>query len=735
MTDMNVNLVIRGDAKGGRRAAQEAQTGMRGMGKTARATGEQVKRAATEQSKAIRTSITQSTASMEVLKKVGRSAGEAIKHGMAEGVRQQNAVGAAADRLGERIKRMLRSVADRGGVFRIMGRTAISEIGRIKSALGSMQGRLASLGMGLVVGHEIAASAKLDRTLLRTRQTAGDSMTAADQESLRRQFWDMARRNGNPLDSLTGGFDQLIASGLSYQASSETIGAIDTGTTITGADSSVLARGLLTGANAYQFDLSKPGQALEILEKMIVAGRAGNAELENLADIFARVGPAAQRGGMGFDQSLAMVETLSKLEAQPERLATLAESTTRLFTNRNYMVGAAKATGVRFFDKDGTRRDMLDVLGEMKTKYEALTTDRQRMEFISRAFGKADLDTQKGVQFLLTGGALDDFRSIQQSIGNAGGVAASDLAENRQSATAVAGRVRNTLRETMDRMAQPINKAMAGAGDYLLDDLNLSGGQLIGLAAGTGIAAHYTQRAGGAALGKLGSLVNGGLDTVKNIAVGRTLQDATGVMPVYVTNWSGAPQGAGGAPLPAAAGGKGKPIMAGVRTWLQGFALRVSAPAALAALPLSRYAGTLRNGMNDPTLQADVASRSRRPLRRVLGRANRGNQAMLDRLGVTPEQYQQALSQVPGGLSLSQREAAMRDALTRVKTAAPALPDGAHAAQAAAQSQRAAQLLDDAGRRLERVLDKPIEVKVTSDTPWLHAEIGRAAERDVRRGP
>lgn len=733
MTDMKVNLVIRGDGKGGRRAAQEVQAGLRDMGKTAQTTGDRIKRSAGEQAKSIRSSITQSAASMQALKKAGTAAGDAIKRGMAEGVREQRRVGDEADRLGERLKRALRRVGDQGGLFRIMGRTAVSEINRIKSALGSMQGKLAGLGVGFAVGREVGASAQLDRTLLRTRQTAG--MTRAQQDELRQEFWTMGRKNGNPLESLSGGFDKLVASGLSYAASKEAIGAIDVGTTITGADSSVLAQGLLTGANAYGFDLAQAGQALTMLEKMIVAGRAGNAELENLADIFARVGPAAQRGGMGFDQSLAMVETLSKLEAAPERLATLAESTTRLFTNRNYMVEAAKSTGVRFFDKDGSRRDMLDVLSEMKSKYDRLSTDKQRMDFVSKAFGKADQDTQKGVQFLLSGNNLGSFRDIQTQIGNASGVVASDLQENRDSPTAVAGRVRNNLRATVDRMSQPINKALAEAGEFLLDDLNLSGGQMIGLAAGTTIAGHYAGRAGGAALGQLGNMVGGGMDTVKNIAVGKTLQDATGVMPVYVTNWAGAP--AAGAVMPAtgtagktAAGGG---VLAAARAW----GLRLAAPTALAAYPLSRYVGTLDSGMADPTLQADIAGTLRRSRGNgVLASANARNQQTMQRLGVTPEQYQQALASVPSGASLPQREAAMREAIARIKTSAPALSGESvqlHQ-QAAAQNQAAAQMLDNASRKLDQALSKPIQVQVTADVPWLTADIGQRVERDARRG-
>lgn len=732
---MNVSLVIRGDGKGGRRAAQEAQAGLRDMGKTAKTAGDQVKTAASGQAEAIKRSGVKASIAIANLKKAGTEAGAAIKQGLGEAVREERRVGDEAERLGDRVKRSLRRIADNGGMFRILGRTATSEIARIKGALGSLQGRLASLGLGLAIGREIGASAQLDRQLLRTRQTAG--MTRVQQDELRAKLWKMARDNGNPLDSLTGGFDKLVASGLSYDASKATIGAIDIGTTITGADSEVLASGLLAGASAYQFDLAKPGQALDMLEKMIVAGRAGNAELENLADIFARVGPNAQRGGIGFVQSLAMVETLSLLERQPERLATLADSTTRLFTNRNYMVEAAKSTGVRFFNKDGSRRDMLDVLGDMKGKYDRLSTDKQRMNFVSRAFGKADLDTQKGVQFLLSGNNLDTFRNTQTEIGNAKGVVANDLVENRQSTTAVAGRMRNTLREAMDRMSQPINKAMADAGSYLLDDLNLTGGQMVGLAAGTAVAGNYAGRLGKFGLSKLGNLVGGGMDTVKNIAVGKALQDSTGVMPVYVTNWAGAPQG-GGAALPETAGKAAR--TGGFLAGLRAIGLRLSGPAALAALPLARYWGTLDKGMQDETLQADVASAQRRPASRVVGMAGRRDADWLTQHGFTQAQYQEALLSVPRGTDNPVQAA--RDALLR--RSAPTLPTGTVTSSngvatappevLAQQMQQAAQVLETARRGLEMLLGRPLQVDVRTDVPWLHGELSRSVEREGRRG-
>ena len=68
-----------------------------------------------------------------------------------------------------------------------------------------------------------------------------------------------------------------------------------------------------------------------MLDQMYAAGKLGNAELENLADIFARVGNNAKTAGLSFEGALAFIERMSLVERQPERLATLVDSTLRLF--------------------------------------------------------------------------------------------------------------------------------------------------------------------------------------------------------------------------------------------------------------------------------------------------------------------------------------------------------------------------------------------------------------------
>lgn len=229
------------------------------------------------------------------------------------------------------------------------------EFDRIKGLGGSMQGKLAGLGVGVGVVSGVTSSAKLDRQLIRTQQTAG--MSVEQREEWRGEQWRLAKTYGIEREQVQTGFDTLIASGMSYDKAKASSGAIAQATAVTGADSGILAKALITGASAFDIDLSKPNAAVDILQKMIVAGRLGNAELENLSSIFPKVGQDAKSAGMSMAQSLSFVETLSLIELEPDRLGTLAQSTLRAFNNGNYRKSVTKNTGVDFFNKDKSVRN------------------------------------------------------------------------------------------------------------------------------------------------------------------------------------------------------------------------------------------------------------------------------------------------------------------------------------------------------------------------------------------
>lgn len=408
------------------------------------------------------------------------------------------------------------------------------ELSALRGAFRSVEGRIASLGVTVGATAAIMQSARMDKSLIQLGQTA--EVGRDHVVGLRKELFALGKQTGQNVDDLLAGQNTLIQSGASWKSSLEILKATSVAMAVTSARAEVLASALTVADTTFQFDLERPGQALKLLDQMTVAGRLGNAELEDLSAIFGRVGPTAQGAGMAFEQTLAFIEGLSMIERRPERLATLADSTLRLFTNAQYMSQVSRATRgrVKFFDTDGARRDALEVLADLKKEYDKFDSDLGRQRFLARAFQGVDLDTLRGLRVLLSGDSLAMINRFASEIASSGGVLEKDLEAALDNSVDQVGRLKAALRETADDFSQHINAGISKAIKFAMDDrekggLGLSGGQMIagGVVAGLGLFA--AGRYGGPLLKKaLG--VGGG------VATGKALEKAAGVTPVYVVN-------------------------------------------------------------------------------------------------------------------------------------------------------------------------------------------------------
>lgn len=602
---------------------------------------------------------------------------------------------------GGRNLRMLKTVA--AGVRR--------EFDRVKGLGSTAQGQLAGLGVGLGLASGLTGSARLDRQLIRTQQTAG--MTNDQREEWRGEQWRLAKTYGIEREQVQTGFDTLIASGLSYDKAKASAEAIAQSTAVTGADSGILAKALITGSSAFDIDLSQPTAALDLLQKMIVAGRLGNAELENLSDIFPKVGADSKKAGMTMAQSLSFVETLSLIELEPDRLGTLAQSTLRAFTNNTYRNEVTRTTGVDFFDKKGNTRNTQDVFLDLKKKYGTLKTDRDRARFMGVVFGKMDQDTQKGVNAFLTGNRLEQFASSTGDIDNAKGVIEKDLADNLNSSTAVGSRMKATLGQAIDRMAAPLNKGFADLGSYLLDDLNLTGEQMLAGGAALGLGGYYAGRGAKAGAGALLNKFFGGADTLKNIAVGKVLEEATGTTPVFITNWPTNMAGIGSPDLPS---GPGKGKAGGfIAPWLAPVTLGLSAlqigGSTAQQTDQDRLAMVARDKLLDDGQRTYQTSYYRNRI------------SLLDQ---NPNQSSSWVSEQ--ARRLAQNETGLTSAGTPVEGA------NSWAAGVANRAVDSGMATIAAAKRLNELLGKPLVIEIRTDSDQIYAEVERRLDIQLRRG-
>lgn len=521
-----------------------------------------------------------------------------------------------------------------GGLQKFVSR-ARSEVAQLRGFMNSTTGVLAQLGLGIAAVSTVKHSAQTDQSLTRIKQTA--SLTTDQVTQLRAELHRMAQGTGNDFDALREGFDKLVAGGLDFNQSLPTIKAINASMRVTGAEATTLAGALQSAQANFQFDLTQPRMAADLLDKMTVAGRAGVIELEDLSGVFASAAGNANKAKLSFDQTLAVIEGLATATTK-DRVGTLVDSTLRLFTNANYMKDAAKATGVKFFDKNGARRNPLDILTDIQSRYNALGTDKERFKFLSGAFGKADQDTIKGIQQALSGNQLANIRSIAAEVAKAGGTTQRDLPEAMNNAVAQSGVLKETLATVGDQVSQPINKALADTiktltGAKEKGGLGLNGWELLG---GGALAAGGAYVGGRAARGVLGNLLSRfGANTASlgaGVVAGKALKDAGAATPVYIVGAApGLFSGLGGGGVLDALGGKTK--KGGLAGALATLGSRAALPAALLAPVLGRYAGTLTDGVDDSTLKQDVSSTMRRSRGRgLLAAANRANAAAAQRV-------------------------------------------------------------------------------------------------------
>lgn len=425
----------------------------------------------------------------------------------------------------------LMSMANQGSRAMNMLRGSAARIGGAMEAMtGRYAGAIAGMGVSYKAVRAVMDSASLDKMLIRVGNTADASREQV--EELRKELFTMARSTGQSSNDLLMGFYALVQSGQGWDEALATIQAINPAMAVTGASAEVLAGAMGVAAQAFNFDLSNLETGKLMLDQMYAAGKLGNAELENLADIFARVGNNAKTAGLSFEGALAFIERMSLVERQPERLATLVDSTLRLFNNQTYQDEAARVTGVNFYNADGSRREMLDVLADMRERYRAnFKTDTERDRAFSQAFGKTDLDTQRGLRIFFDAESIEDARRFSGEIGSAGGLIAKELPSAVSNAVDQTARLKAALGDAADSFARPINDAISGGIKYLLDDEKLSGTELLAggaLAAGAGFGAL---KFGGRALSRLG----GG-------ALGKVMQGMGGLgklplpLPVYIVN-------------------------------------------------------------------------------------------------------------------------------------------------------------------------------------------------------
>lgn len=727
--------------------SRNAQTAVSGIGRAGVVSYRAIRQSMRDSTKAgrdFRSQVTQSTVSMKQLAQAARVAATQTKNHMRsaerEGVRP---LGLSVDRTSTSFRQLARAAASSGRVIKSVSAMARTEFNRIKGVMASTNGLVAGAGLGIGVAASIGASARTERQVIQLGQTA--DMTPAQRQEFKTEAFRVAKAYGNDPDAILSGGAALLAGGLSPKAAKSSVDAIGQANALRGADPTVLAGVGMAAKEAYGFDLENPSAMLEILQKMTIAGDAAKAELGDLGDIFNKVGANASAAGFKFHQSLGLIESLSNVEPNADNLRTMVGSFLTVFNTGSYQKQITEVTGTEFFNKDKSRRDPFEVIGELKRKYEKMPNDKKRAEFWNVAFKSMDRDAVSSWRWMLSGDRQSNMQGISGKVENAAPIFNQQLKENTGSSTGTAGRMRATLRDATDRMAQPINKAFASMGTYLLDDLNMSGEQLLGLSAATAVGGYYAGRGlkkgAGALLGKLPGLDNP-LNTLKGIAVGKALEEATGVTSVYVTNWpsdlgSGSAVGTlGNAAIDALGGGSGKGavLKAGTAALLTTVARR--------ALPLLMRTPTIAGVLIPGSTPQDDATRLSQVERsktlnagqkEYYGAFYRNRMTLSEQNPNEPENWisTQARRLAQQDTGLTAQGSTVAGANEWARNQANTLLAGAFGTPGGGASLGG---LNESIARFKAALDKPISLDIRLDREELFRDFERRVDLQIRRG-
>jgi hypothetical protein len=404
------------------------------------------------------------------------------------------------------------------------------DIDSLKRSLTSTAGKLASIGLGIGAFKIARETALLDKQMGRIAISARKSAQEAGR--LRDEIESLELRTGKDAGLLATAFEEIFALTGSWETARQAISAVNTTISTTTASSTQLAEALATAQTNFGLDMSGKGAAQAFFNKLAGVG-AGAGGMGNVATILKNIAPLAQLANMNLDDTIKLISSMSEVTKNPEQIGFYTEQILKTFTNIKAITNKKGGFGKLIFGEKAEQRAPLEVLQGMKELYDGLS-GADRIGFLNKITGGSDLRGIKSIQMLLESNALKNIKNID-SIN-----LEKNLPAALNNAVDQASRLKAALEDTAEAFAKPIDRAIANAIKWALDEKELSGGEII---AG-GAAAALTAWLGGRYLkGATGKLLAGKGGVAMGVAEGLALSKA-GVMPVYVVNFSEMP-GAG----------------------------------------------------------------------------------------------------------------------------------------------------------------------------------------------
>lgn len=406
----------------------------------------------------------------------------------------------------------------------------------------------------------VTAAADLQESLIDVRMSLMRS--GKDAGTLNKELAQV-RETANDLQTMTpfsaqdtvGVMKELLNSGLDFN---EVVGKGATRAammlaTITKEAPEAAAAAMLNIGIPYHLKSNEYGEVADVIQRHVMSGRM---KLGDLNAALPYIAPVAKNFKVPWDDMLTGLAVLGEqgqlgsmagthLKDFYERLTGASRISRRVMDAVNQdLVGKGKAP-LAFWDQKGELLPTKEIIKSMRSSLGSYTT-KQRMFILHKIFGEQGGLAAMGLMSEGTGswefvkGKLPELASADAKIAEA-------LKGFNRSVTSLSGTTKSTLATVFDPMLAPLtkatqlmNKLVDGAGKFAAhhETLTATGNYLLGAAAvaGAGYGAYNLFKGGVAGARVLKGLKGFG-GSALGIAEGKVVQAATGVTPVFVTNW------------------------------------------------------------------------------------------------------------------------------------------------------------------------------------------------------
>lgn len=234
----------------------------------------------------------------------------------------------------------------------------------------------AVLALGAAYVKTVNEAEMWNKSMAKVNVTA--QLTKEELGQLSSQVMEIGARNSTPLQEVPDAFNKIISAGLDVKTSLNTLEPVLKASKAGFSD-------LATTAAATVSTMNSSGimDANRVLDILFATLNKGNAEFNDIAQYLPKIIPMAKNAGMSLEETAGAFAYLTAQGMQAEASATGLMNVFKSLSDTRTLFGSKttkgfEGIGVQVFDAQGKVRNLIDIIGDLRTKMSGLT-DKQRI--------------------------------------------------------------------------------------------------------------------------------------------------------------------------------------------------------------------------------------------------------------------------------------------------------------------------------------------------------------------